>query len=386
MSINGVFRTSVSGMNAQANRLSAVSDNIANSDTPGYKRNSAEFSTIVLAQGGGGGGDYNSGSVRTQVRQSITQSGSIAGTSSSTDLAIQGNGFFVVQDAAGREFYTRAGAFVQKTETVGGVETTYLVNSAGYRLTGTAADGKIGPITLPVGEIQAPEASTTANLDFQLPTTAAVGDTKTSSLIVYDDVGTPTSLTFTLTKTTGGWDVSATDGTTTTTSSLTFTGGVGTATPATMNFPLGGGAVDLNFGTLTEYNTAYSARLTADGNPAGSFTDFSVDENGVVSGVMDNGATKELYTVNLANFSSPDQLTANTGNVYSANQRSGTVTYGAAGSNGFGTMASRALEQSNVDLAGELTDMISAQRSYSANSKVFQTGSEILDVLVNLKR
>ena len=126
MSINGVFRTSVSGMNAQANRLSTVSENIANSSTNGYKRNSTEFASLVLAQGGG---EYNPGSVKTQVRQSISQQGSIAATSSGSDLAIQGDGFFVVQDTAGREFYTRAGSFVQRTETIGGKETTFLVLS-----------------------------------------------------------------------------------------------------------------------------------------------------------------------------------------------------------------------------------------------------------------
>ncbi|NDV85733.1 flagellar hook-basal body complex protein [Aurantimonas aggregata] len=384
MSINGVFRTSVSGMNAQANRLSVVSDNIANSGTTGYKRNSAEFSSLVIAQGGG---EYNSGSVTTQVRQSVSQQGNIAASSSGSDLAIQGDGFFVVQDAAGREFYTRAGSFVQRTEN----NVTYLVNSAGYRLKDTTAlDGSAGPITLPVGEIVAPQRTTQANFALQFPESAAVNDTKKSSMVIYDDVGREIVVDVNMTKTAANqWTITYDDSLGPQTSVIDFNAvtGLGTATPAAMAYTLPGGeAIPIGLGPLTEYATDFSARLVGNGNPAGTFSEFAFGEDGTLNGIMDSGAIIELYQLKFARFPSPDQLTAAAGNVYSASNASGVVEVGDPGMNGFGSLVPSGLEQSNVDLASELTSMIESQRSYSANSKVFQTGSEILDVLVNLKR
>ncbi|MBB4002490.1 flagellar hook protein FlgE [Aurantimonas endophytica] len=385
MSINGVFRTSVSGMNAQANRLSVVSDNIANSSTTGYKRNSTEFSSLVIAQGGG---EYNSGSVTTQVRQSVSQQGNIAASSSGSDLAIQGEGFFVVQDAAGREFYTRAGSFVQRTEN----NVTYLVNSAGYRLKDTTAlDGSVGPITLPVGEIVAPQRTTEANFSLQFPESAELNATKKSSMVIYDNIGRSVIVDVNMEKTAANqWTISYTDDLGPQTSVINFdeATGLGTAVPAAMTYTTmpGNQTIAIGLGPLTEYATDFSTRLVANGNPAGTFAEFAFGEDGTLNGIMDTGAIIQLYQLKFARFPSPDQLSASAGNVYSATDGSGVVDIGTPGMNGFGSLVPSGLEQSNVDLASELTSMIESQRSYSANSKVFQTGSEILDVLVNLKR
>src|SRR5882757_3471839 len=124
MSLYGMMRTGVSGMNAQANRLSTVADNIANSDTTGYKRSSAEFSTLVMPSTGGA---YNSGGVTTTIRSAISAQGVLQYTTSVSDLAVNGEGFFVVQDPSGTPFLTRAGAFVPDAE-------GRLVNAAGYQL------------------------------------------------------------------------------------------------------------------------------------------------------------------------------------------------------------------------------------------------------------
>jgi flagellar hook protein FlgE len=389
MSINGVFRTSVSGMNAQANRLSTVSENIANSSTNGYKRNSTEFASLVLAQGGG---EYNPGSVKTEVRQSISQQGTIAATSSGSDLAIQGDGFFVVQDTAGRDFYTRAGSFVQRTETVGGKETTFLVNTAGYRLTGSpVGGGAAAPIELPVGGIVAPKATGAGSFSFQFPESADINATKKASLVVYNSVGKAIEIDVDLKKTADSeWTVSFLDGDKVPVSTkITFDpdDGLPTSVPANMTYTYANdNTIDIEFGSLTEYATDFSAKLVADGNPPGSFTGFAFAENGTLNGVMNTGQLIPLYEMSLARFASPDQLQASAGNVYSATASSGVAALGGPGTNGFGSLVSSGLEQSNVDLASELTSMIESQRSYSANSKVFQTGAEILDVLVNLKR
>ena len=126
MSLYGVMRTGVSGMSAQSNKLSTVSDNIANVNTTGYKRASTEFSSLILKSGSG---NYDSGAVETSVRYAISDAGNYHFTTSTTDLAVQGNGFFVVQDPNGNSFLTRAGAFVPDS-------TGNLVNSAGFQLMG----------------------------------------------------------------------------------------------------------------------------------------------------------------------------------------------------------------------------------------------------------
>ncbi len=426
MSINGVFRTSVSGMNAQANRLSAISDNIGNANTDGYKRSEMEFSSLIFAQSDG---QYNSGSVTTQVRQTISQQGSTATTSSATDVAIQGDGFFIVQDGNGRDFYTRAGSFVEKTQNVGGTETTYLVNSAGYRLTGTSlADGTTGAIELPVGKLIAPSETTSAEFSLQLPSSATAVSgaaaptatspadsefTKKTSVVVYNQLGEARTLDVYLTKTadsptdpTDDWTISIFDQAQSTDGGFPYaalspetlveysldvsfdpTTGLPTGAIGPQTLTLADGSdIDLDFSSLTQYASDFSAKVTPDGNPAGYISEFQITDEGIVNGVMNTGDTVPLYQINLATFSSPDRLTAGVGNVYSANSNSGAAVTGIPGVNGFGSLQSNAIEQSNVDLATELTDMIESQRSYSANSKVFQTGSEILDVIINLKR
>ncbi len=122
MSLYGMMRTGVSGMNAQANRLSTVADNIANSGTTGYKRSGTEFSSLIIPTTGG---SYTSGGVTTTVRHAISQQGDLKYTTSGSDLAINGDGFFVVQNASGTPFLTRAGSFVPDGE-------GRLVNAAGF--------------------------------------------------------------------------------------------------------------------------------------------------------------------------------------------------------------------------------------------------------------
>ncbi|MDY8110075.1 flagellar hook protein FlgE [Fulvimarina sp. 2208YS6-2-32] len=409
MSINGVFRTSVSGMNAQANRLSAVSDNIANSSTTGYKRAQVEFSSLVIDSGGGS--SYSSGAVLSQTRNNISGQGLVSTTSSATDLAITGNGFFIVQDENGREAYTRAGSFVPKTVTgADGAQTTYLVNAAGQRLSTKDAANQTVPVTLPVGQVIAPTATTNTTLNMQLPSSSVANKSFVTSTTVYNKLGAAEEIKVIATKT-GAGDITATpaeSGEWT----FTFEDKDGAIPPARINpapapvmfgadgMPLPAGAaipavtltladgteVTNTFGSITQYDTAFSSEVTSNGNPSGFFEDFSISTDGVVSGRMDSGQNKVVANLKLASFSSPDQLTTETGNLFFATRESGAVKFGDVGAAGFGGILSGALEESNVDLADELSTMIVAQRSYGANSKVFQTGSEMLDLLINLKR
>ncbi len=418
MSLYGMMRTGVSGMNAQASRLGTVADNIANANTTGYKRSSTEFSSLLLANGGG---NYNSGAVSTTVRYAISQEGALQFTTSTTDLAINGEGFFVVTDSSGVAFLTRAGSFVPDSE-------GNLVNASGYTLMGyDYTDGQPTPVVnsfdglMPVnvaqGELQATASTAgtfTANLPSDavvptgpLPSTNAAGAeyTSKSSLVVYDNLGQEVLLDFYYTKTAPEtWEVAVFDraeaapGT-----SFPYTAGplstvtldfdpangdlLGTsATDITIAVPNGQSLV-VDFSDMTQLAYEFNVGdANVNGNAPSKVESIEITVDGTVFAKYENGALEAKYKIALADVASPDQLKPVVGNVYAQNSESGVVTTGFAGSGNFGGVISGALESSNVDIADELTSMIESQRSFTANSKVFQTGSDLMEVLVNLKR
>ncbi len=418
MSLNGVMRTGVSGMNAQANRLAAVADNVANVNTTGYKGSSCEFSSLVLANQESA---YESGSVLTDVRHNIGAQGGLAGTSSASDLAISGNGFFVVSNPAGTPYLTRAGSFV--TDGNG-----KLVNAAGFSLLGYKLNPDQPGVTLngfnglvPVsfgGPSLSATPSTLGSIKANLPSTAsdvAVGDlpsfngptstyTDKSSLLAYDNLGGEVKLDIYFAKTgIGSWEMSVFDSHDAapggsfpyasgplTAQSVAF-GSDGKLDPSQtsqFSFTIPGGAdFTLDIGGTTQFASGYTVlSATVNGNPASEPTDVEIARDGYVYALYDSGTRIPVFRIPLAHVTSPDLLTPLAGNVFQATSDAGGVTVGFAQSGGLGDIMSKTLEQSTVDLAGELTTMIDAQRGYTANSKVFQTGSELMDVLVNLKR
>jgi flagellar hook protein FlgE len=150
--------------------------------------------------------------------------------------------------------------------------------------------------------------------------------------------------------------------------------------------PVTGQTINMDLTGFTQLGADFAGTGTPNGQAASPVKDVTIDGDGIVYAKYEDGTNKPLYRIPLANVASPDKLTLQSGNVYSANGQSGVTVTGFPQTNGLGTIKSGALEGSNVDLAGELTEMIESQRSYTANSKVFQTGSDIMDVLVNLKR
>jgi flagellar hook protein FlgE len=166
--------------------------------------------------------------------------------------------------------------------------------------------------------------------------------------------------------------------------------GTGQLTTAPANFTIaipGGATATIDFSQVSQVATGETAlELAVDGNAPSAVDTVEIADDGTVYAVFENGARRATYRIPLATVPSVDQLTPQSGNVYSVSDKSGDVIVGFPETGSFGSIRSGALEQSNVDLATELTAMIESQRSYTANSKVFQTGSEILDVLVNLKR
>ncbi|MBZ0161805.1 MAG: flagellar hook protein FlgE [Notoacmeibacter sp.] len=424
MSIYGMMQTSVSGMNAQSSRLSAVADNIANSDTTGYKRASVLFSTLVVQNAEGWrntSGAYNSGGIVPSTRYSVTQQGALEYTTSITDLAVQGTGFFIVQDASGSPFLTRAGAFIPDSN-------GRLVNSGGYFLTGYpvqnntpvgVANGFAGlePIVINTTDLVA-EATTSGLFAANLPANAAAvagstaaanlatsSFTNKTSLATYDSLGRSVLVDLYFTKTGAEtWEVAAFNQADAAagnpfpysagpiaTATLSFdatTGQLSGASTSSLSIAIPGGeTMTLDLSGMTQFASDFTiADAKTNGSAPFGIEQVDIAEDGFVYARYANGSSRVLYKIPLATVSSPDRLTPVSGTVFSPNDSSGDVVIRNADDGEVGRVISGALEQSNVDVASELTAMIQSQRSYTANSKVFQTGSELLDVVVNLKR
>ncbi|MBM3315591.1 flagellar hook-basal body complex protein, partial [candidate division WOR-3 bacterium] len=301
MSLIGVLRTGVSGMNAQSNRISTVAENIQNASTTGYKRTSAEFSSLLLDSGDVG--NYNSGAVETTLRRSVSEGGPIASTNSDKDLAIQGNGFFVVSDAAGAPFMTRAGNFV-----VDG-KTGNLVNAGGFTLMGySLANGTPNPVLNGVADLKpvnvsvmgqearpSTSATISGNLSFETPVydpaTSTIGYSKKNSLKVYDNVGQPVTLDVQMTKTAANtWSVkffNPADATTPVgTATVAFDGnGKVTSGGSTLVQVPNGREIKVDLGGLTQLSGDHALSGTADGSSPTSVSGTAFGEDGTVYAV-----------------------------------------------------------------------------------------------------
>ncbi len=428
MSLQGMMRTSSSGMNAQASRLSSISDNISNSSTTGYKGSSVSFSDLVLSSTGG---SYASGSVNAITSYSISEQGALTSTTSATDLAIKGSGFFVVKDSGGSIFLTRDGSF--KVDSSG-----ELVNSSGFTLLGySSTDGSAAivngfsglvPVKATQSGLQAtPSTSGIVNANIDSRATAVttpvtprdigsnpastvddVKYTNSTSVVTYDSLGNAVQVDLYYTKTADNtWqvtafnhaDASSTSGSfpyssgpmETSAVNLVFDPATGKLDPSSdksITIPIPGGEnVTLDLSTTTQFAYKFGvSSAKVDGNAPSTISSVSIGQDGKISAVYANGTTKDLYQIAMAKVQSPDNLTPVSGNAFALSDAAGTVVVGFAGDSNFGTINAYQLEQSNVDVATQLTDMIESQRSYTANSKVFQTASDLMDVLVNLKR
>ncbi len=412
MGLYGVMRTSVSGMSAQSNKLSTVADNIANVNTVGYKRAETEFSSLVLPSTNGA---YNSGSVATNVRRFITDAGSTSFTTSKTDLAVEGNGFFLVSDTSGSIMLTRAGSFVP--DSAGN-----LVNSAGYYLMGyslangtptitaNGTDGlvKINTTNMSLTATPSTLANVSANLDVNATITAGAPNyTSKSSIITYDNVGNTVKLDIYAYKTAANtWDMEVYNNANSTNDGFPYTpaapmatdtftfdvsatgkGALDAASPTSLTLTIpGGSAFTIDLSKMTQVASDFQFTATVDGNAPSAIESVEIADDGTVYSIFENGTRLATYQVPLATVASPDNLTPQAGNAYTVGMDSGNLQIGFAGQSGLGTIGSGELEQSNADLASELTSMIEAQRGFTANSKVFQTGDDLLEVLVSLKR
>jgi flagellar hook protein FlgE len=409
-----ILNTSVSGMLADSNWLSSISQNVANANTTGYKDLETDFSALVDQASSAAAG----GGVMTSVRSLNALQGNVVSSTTATNLAVQGTGFFVVSDSSGALYLTRNGSFVPDAS-------GNLVNSAGYYLMGSDVQNGSPPPANALSSLQkvnitssgqtaSPTASgsITANLPANatpvapanLPSANTASSTYTdeTSLVVYDNLGGAHTINLYLTNTGANtWEVDAFDASKAATGggfpytsgplatgALTFNPANGTlsaGSPLSFTVP-GGQTMSLDLSKLTQLSASFNvSAATANGNAPANLQGVSIASNGALSFDYSNGASIPAYDIPLANVASPDNMTSVNGNAYSANSQSGPVFLGNAGSGSFGAVQSSSLESSTVDLATELTDMIQAQSAYEANSKVFQTGANILDVLNGLK-
>ena len=431
MSLTGALSSAISALNAQSQSLAMISDNISNADTTGYKTTSAMFNDLVTASSSAT--SYTSGGVNVSGRANITQQGLLAATTNATDVAIQGSGFFVTTNATtgGTTSYTRNGAFT--TDNSG-----YLVNNGNYlegwrtdaqgNIIGNASASSLAPINTQAVATSG-SATTKTTFALNLPSDAAVTATPptaaapafTSSMTVYDSLGTASSVEVTWAKTgTNTWTASfgqpklASDPTKTTaapitdTVSITFNpdGSLASTTPANPSISITGwtdGAADssgtsaiaLDFGTagktdgLTQYSSGQTTpainltRINSDGLPYGKLSSIAIGKGGVVDATYSNGQTIAIYKIAVATFSDPNGLTAASDGMYSATAASGNATLQTSGNNGAGTIYGSELESSTTDTSGQFSNMISAQQAYSAASQVITTVNKMFDTLIS---
>jgi flagellar hook protein FlgE len=384
----------VSGLRSHQTMMDVVGNNIANVNTAGFKTSQTVFedtlSQLVRAAGApqGGNGGSNPAQVGLGVRMSQISTnfgqGSAQTTGRSTDLMIQGDGFFVVRNG-GENLFTRAGAFSFDA-------TGRLVTGNGNVVQGWAADGAgnintngaTGDIRLPMGTLLEPRATGEAVFSGNLPSDTPVGDTIRSSIKTYDAQGNETVLNASFTRTAAGWDVSAERGGVTA-GPVPMTFAANGTTPSLPTMTIGG--VDVDVAGLTSFAGAGTlAAVSQDGAAMGTLSAFTLSPDGTLIGVFSNGLKQSLGQVALANFNNPPGLEKVGSSMFRTTVNSGEAQYGPAGSGGRGALSSGTLEMSNVDLAQEFTNLIVAQRGFQANSRIITSSDEILQDLVNLKR
>ncbi len=420
------FSIPLSGLTAESTALSAIANNLANQNTTGYKDTQVLFSDLFYQNlGTTGSGDpiqLGAGAEVGSMPSNFTQ-GSVSSTGVPTDVAIQGNGFFVVQQD-GVTSYTRAGNFSVD-------QNNFLVTSDGQQVLGyPAVNGvvntgqAIAPVQLGAGTISPPTPTSEVQIQTNLDATATAGSadgTYSTPVTIYDSLGTPHTLTFSFTNTAANtWTYSLSIPSTDlnplspagggppvpqsgilATGTLTFNGS-GVLTSPSSNVTgitatsLSDGANDLTFnwdlfnGTtpvMTQVAGPSSTSSTQqDGTSAGTLTNFSIGADGTITGSFTNGTTAALGQVALAGFANDDGLEQVGSTDYTQTLASGQAVIGTPGTGGRGSLAGGSLELSNVDISTEFANLIVAQRAFEADAKAVTTFDQITQDTINLKQ
>lgn len=417
MSVFTALFAGVNGINSNGTVTALIGDNIANVNTAGFKSTRAEFEDILAGSSAAAGLGSRIAGTTTLFAQ-----GGFESTSTVTDLAIDGNGFFPVRDTANNTtLYTRAGQFfIDKNG--------YVVNSQGYRLQGFGVDANDSIETTssdfqftfePVSPSATDLINISANLDSNstVPGAFTVGSPVTTSnfaagITVYDSIGNSHLVTMYFRKnstTTNAWqwfavvdgsEVGATVAQIEASGTLLFNSSgamISNATTST-DFDFSGAttnqAITFNFGTdsstgsvdgMTQFGTSSSLNdISQNGFTSGNLTTIEISTDGIITGNYTNGTTQTLGQVSLALFANEQGLTRVGGNAWAATIASGEPLVDGAEEGGRGSVLSQTLEQSNVDLANELIKMVIIQRGFQANTRTISVVNELLGSLVNL--
>jgi flagellar hook protein FlgE len=405
------FQQGLSGLSASSKNLDVIGHNIANANTTGMKASRAEFSELYAnAMGSAGGINQGIGVEVATVSQQFTQ-GNLSVTGRSLDVAINGNGFFQLDQPNGSRAYTRDGSFKLTKD-------GQIVTNDGSSLLGITATpdgviptgGVVGPLILPAGgEIKA-DRSTQLDVRFNLDASATVPtgtapsalvppiETYGTSAVGYNSLGTAVPIGIYFTKTANNtWDVwtSVDGGAMTNSGTMTF-GNDGELTSSSTltalslaesdgtTFP-----VTFNLERATQYGSSRFSvtKALTDGQASGKLTAINIDNSGVVLGVYSNGKTLAAGQIQLATFTNEQGLSPIGGNMWMATPASGlepTAT-GVPGTGNIGVVRAGTLEDSNVDLTKELVNMMTAQRTYQANAQTIKTQDQVLNTILNIR-
>lgn len=417
------FQQGLSGLNATSKNLSIIGNNIANANTYGSKSARAEFGDMYArALNGTGASQIGIGTNLQTVAQQFTQ-GNITTTENPLDLAINGAGFFQVADPTGSVSYTRNGQF--KIDRDG-----FIVSNGGLKLIGYRADdvgviqpGLALPLQLPTAGI-APAETRTIDLEANLDARSGVRTPAAAPLVtfsdpatynnatsqtVYDTKGQGVAVTYYFQKSAAdSWNVFATANGVTiggtpadpqpigtisfdpatgrpTTNTLTFSiAAPGPNTVGATPMPINGLSLDIS--RLSQYGSPFAVTdLKQDGYAPGQLSDIVIEANGLVMASYSNGQSKPAGQIEMATFRNPQGLQAQGGNVWTRTFAAGDPIVGVPAEGNMGVLKSGALEESNIDLTGELVNMITAQRMYQANAQTIKTQDQVLQTLVNLR-
>jgi flagellar hook protein FlgE len=435
--INGLF-AGRSGISSHGQAIAVIGDNIANSSTPGYKSSRAEFSDLI-AGGQANGRTIGSGS-QTSAVSTIMEQGTLEFTGRTLDLAVDGNGFFAVQDANGQKFYSRAGNF--KLDTSGNIINQNGLSVMGFPSGGTGALETINVNQVSQANVASTEVTITGNLDagasattlaavnalavplasttvsnVTTPTYADIAALAAFSTTVdmFDSLGAAHTMTTFFFKTgtnafisrsyVNSEDVGSTvsgyprqvtiaSGTAASgTTSLTFNSDgsrSGTTTDIDFVIPWTNGSsqtatVTSNLDTFTQYSSPSTVKSIAqDGQGIGNVTSLIIEKNGDIFARLSNGQTARVGAIGLVNFSNPEGLSRVGNNLMQQSPSSGEPLTGRAGAGTFGQISSGSIELSTVDIANEFVKMITLQRGFQANSRIITTINQLLNDIIQL--
>lgn len=409
------FSIPVSGIEANDEALSVISNNLANMNTVAYKGATPEFSDLLYQQiGSTGAGDPIEVGLGTQVDSTTTDftQGSVQDTGVPTDVAINGDGFFQVE-SGGVTLYTRDGDFTLNGQ--GQLVTQDGSNVMGYSTTNGVINnnGVLSPLSIDLGQTSPPQATQNVEVNMNLDASATPSTPSFSTNVeMYDSLGTSHILTFTFTNTgSGTWNYKITipaadvggsgNPVSVKTGTLTFNGSGQLTSPSSnvtgitvSGLADGANALNFNWNLYGSNNntpivsqvagTSEASSTIQDGFPSGSLSSYSIGSDGTIQGSFTNGQTVAIGQVALATFPNSEGLLRVGSNNYMASLASGLPTVGVPGTGGRGTLSGGALEGSNVDIASQFSQLILAQTGYEADAKAFTTFDNVIQQALNL--